>query len=251
VIVAVIPARAGSKGVPRKNVKLVAGHPLIAYSIMAARGTSSIDRVVVSTDSAEIAEVSRHYGAEVPFLRPAALAGDNSPDREFVVHAIDWFTQHDRVPELLVHLRPTTPLRDPALIDEAISLLLAQPEATSLRSAHEAPESPYKWFIRDAAGYFQPMLSTDGRSVIDLPRQLAPKVYIPDGYVDVLRTEVAVRSATIHGPNILAYISPRCVEVDTLEDLHHLEYRISRDGSPLLDVLNAHCAVGTLNREQQ
>jgi CMP-N,N'-diacetyllegionaminic acid synthase len=249
VIVALVPARAGSKNVPRKNIKLLAGHPLVAYSIIAARNTARIDRVVVSTDCPEIAEISRRYGAEVPFLRPPALAADHSPDRDFVLHALEWFQHNDRLPDLVVHLRPTTPLRDPVLIDEAISVLLAEPEATSLRSAHEAPESPFKWFSRDAGGYFQPLFSEKGRSVIDLPRQLVPKAYVPDGYVDVVRTDVALRMDTIHGPKILAYVSPRCVEIDTLEDHDFLEYRLRQSGNPLLDLLNTYCAAGKAQPE--
>src|SRR5207248_1516291 len=124
--------------------------PLIAYSIAVAKISSRIDRVVVSTDSEEIAEISRLYGAEVPFLRPQVFAGDVSPDREFVIHALEWF-QHNEgaVPDYLVHLRPTTPLRDPKLVDDAILATISNSEATSMRSAHKAPESPFKWFTRN------------------------------------------------------------------------------------------------------
>ena len=106
-IYAIIPARGGSKGVPRKNIRLVGGHPLIAYSIVAARQCRRIDRVIVSTDSPEIADIARAYGAEAPFLRPPELAQDASGDIDFIRHALDWFQQHDHAePEMLVHLRP-------------------------------------------------------------------------------------------------------------------------------------------------
>ena len=137
-VFAIIPARGGSKGVPKKNIRPLAGYPLIAYSIAAARLCSRIDRVIVSTDSEQIAELSRKYGAEVPFMRSPALAGNLSTDREFVIHALEWFGKNEAaVPDYLVHLRPTTPLRDPTLIDEAIAALMSDPEATSLRSGHE------------------------------------------------------------------------------------------------------------------
>src|SRR5438445_794845 len=109
-IVGIIPARGGSKGVPGKNIRLLAGYPLISYSIVAGRLASAIDQVIVSTDSEEIAEVSRRYEADVPFMRPREFASDSSPDRDFVLHALGWFSTHGiPLPDYLVHLRPTTP----------------------------------------------------------------------------------------------------------------------------------------------
>lgn len=238
---AIIPARGGSKGVPKKNIRPLAGYALIAYSIAAAQLCSRIDRVIVSTDSEHIAELSRKYGAEVPFLRPAALAGDLSPDREFVMHALEWFQQNAGVvPDYLVHLRPTTPLRNPTLIDEAIAAITSNPEATSLRSGHEAPESPLKWFRRDEQGYFHGFNPDDpSPGYSNLPRQSFPKVYIPDGYVDVLQTSFVLNSDDIHGDRMMGYVSPVCHEVDTIEDFDFLEFEIGRKGSPLLQFLRA------------
>jgi N-acylneuraminate cytidylyltransferase len=240
-IYAIIPARGGSKGIPKKNIKLLAGYPLITYSIAAARLSSKISRIIVSTDSQEIGEISRYFGAEVPFLRPAEFSSDNSPDREFLLHAIDCFAKNERtIPEYLVHLRPTTPLRDPNLLGEAISLILSDSKATSLRSGHEAPESPFKWFTRDEGGYFHGMNPKDARpGYSNLPRQTFPIVYIPDGYVDVLRVSFVLNSDEIHGPHIIGYVSPRCVEVDTLEDFEYLEYQIKKKGHPLFDFLKS------------
>ena len=240
-IYAIIPARGGSKGVPKKNIRPLAGYPLIAYSIAAAKLCSRIDRIIVSTDSEEIAELSRKYGAEVPFMRPAELAGDLSPDRDFVMHALEWFKENEgAVPDYLVHLRPTTPLRDPALIDEAIAAFMSNPEATSLRSGHEAPESPFKWFMRDEQGYFYGFNPDDPRpGHTNLPRQLFPTVYIPDGYVDVLRTSFVLNSHDIHGNRIMGYVSPMCHEVDSLESLEFLEFHLEKRGSPLLEFLNS------------
>lgn len=241
-ITAIIPARGGSKGVPGKNIKLLAGYPLISYSIIAGTLSSKIDRVVVSTDSEEIAGISRAFGADIPFLRPAEFATDTSPDRDFVIHALDWFKNSESsAPEFLVHLRPTTPLRDPKLVDEAIVATLANAEATSCRSGHEAPESPYKWFIKNESGYFLgfgPGNSDPGYS--NLPRQLMPTVYIPDGYVDVLRTSFVLASDNIHGERMMGYVSPPCIEVDTDEDFEFLEFNLRKHGSPLLDFLKTH-----------
>src|SRR5438105_933427 len=114
--IAIIPARGGSKGVPKKNLLPIGGYPLLAYSIAAARACPEIDRVILSTDSPELAEMGRQYGAEVPFMRPAELAQDNSPDRDYILHAIEWQKLHEStVADIIVQLRPTTPLRDPGL----------------------------------------------------------------------------------------------------------------------------------------
>jgi CMP-N,N'-diacetyllegionaminic acid synthase len=240
-IYGIIPARGGSKGVPKKNIRPLAGYPLIAYSISAAKLCPRIDRIIVSTDSEEIAEIGRRYGAEVPFMRPAGLASDRSSDRDFVMHALGWFNQHENsVPEYLVHLRPTTPLRDPVLVADAIDALVSNPEATSLRSGHEAPESPFKWFLRDGKGYFCGFNPGDPRpGYSNLPRQSFPVVYVPDGYVDVLRTAFVLNSDDIHGKLIMGYVSPMCQEIDTLEDWEFLEFQLTKQNSLLLDSLKS------------
>jgi N-acylneuraminate cytidylyltransferase len=241
-IYAVVPARGGSKGVPKKNIKPLAGFPLIAYSIAAGHMSRLIERVIVSTDSLEIAEVARKYGAETPFLRPAELAQDNSRDRDFVIHLLHWLKENEgRVPDYLVHLRPTTPFRDPAIVDDAILTLLADAAATSLRSAHEAPETPFKWFTKNAQGYFQTFAAADAPpGLANWPRQMLPKVFIPDGYVDVLKTAYVLAAEEIHGDRIVGYITPACSEVDTPEDFAYLEFEAGRTACKVLDYLRAH-----------
>ena len=143
--VALIPARAGSERVPQKNVRPLAGHPLIAYAIATAQQAGVFQRVLCSTDSEEIAEIARWYGAEVPFLRPAEFARDESPDIDVFRHLLCFMRNAgEPLPELLVHLRPTGPVRRVALIDQAIEKILADPEADSLRSvsANRARISP-------------------------------------------------------------------------------------------------------------
>jgi len=238
-VIAIIPARSGSKGVIGKNVCLLAGYPLVAYSIVAAKMTKTIGRVIVSTDSEEIAEICKKFGAEVPFLRPAEYSGDQSQDIEFVLHAIDWFQNNEKaVPEYLVHLRPTTPLRAPHIIDVAIRKIYDDREASSLRSGHPAAESPFKWFQMSEKGYFKGIRPQDSNEDLNLPRQAFPQVYIPDGYVDVLKTSFIRKTGIMYGERMLGFISPICKEVDTIEDFEHLEYEIKRKDSPLLDYLN-------------
>lgn len=237
--IAIIPARGGSKGVPKKNIALLGGYPLIAYSIAAAKLSTSIDRTIVSTDSPEIAEIGKSFGAEIPFLRPAALSKDTSSDLDFVLHAINWLETHERkIPQYIVHLRPTTPLRDPKIIDNAINLILKSPQATSLRSGHPASESPFKWFLLNSQGYFQGISSKYSTEYINKPRQSFPQVFIPDGYVDVLKTLFIKETNILHGENMLGFISPPCHEIDSREDFKYLEFELLNKPSILLNYLN-------------
>jgi N-acylneuraminate cytidylyltransferase len=242
---ALIPARGGSKGVPGKNIRSLLGHPLVAYSIAAARMSEKIDRVIVSTDSEEIAEIARRYGADVPFLRPREFAQDRSPDRDFVLHALAWLQAHDpdAMPDLIVNLRPTTPLRAPPTIDAAITTFAQRGDGSSLRSSHRASESPYKWFRTDADGFYRPLVGDD-LGLSELPRQVLEEVFVPNGYVDVLRSAHIQSSPSLYGERILSFITPACREVDTLDDLAYLEFeaeRAGRDGLALLAYLSRFC----------
>src|SRR5512143_240464 len=121
-VLAIIPARGGSKGIPRKNIRMFAGHPLIAYSIEAGLSARSVTRVIVSTDDEEIASVARQFGAETPFLRPAEFAQDNSVDLPLFQHALKWLDEHEGYhPQVVLQLRPTSPLRPRMLVDRAVS----------------------------------------------------------------------------------------------------------------------------------
>jgi len=237
--IAYIPVRGGSKGVPKKNIHPLGGYPLIAYTIAAAKLSKHISRIIVSTDSEEIAEIAVLYGAEVPFIRPAEYAQDLSPDRGHFLHAMNWFKENEgEVPEYWVHLRATTPLRDPHVLDEAIQKILKDSESTSLRSGHPAPESPCKWFKRDNRGYFIGNCPEDKRpEYYNLPRQLFPPVYIPDGYVDIMKASYVLNSDNLNGSKMIGFSSPHCYEVDTLEELEMIEFQLKKKGSPLLDYL--------------
>jgi len=230
----IIPARGGSKGVPKKNTKLLGGYPLIAYSVVAARLCSEMERVVVSTDSAEIADISKHYGAEVPFMRPPELAQDTSLDIDFIRHALDWFQDHEgSEPELLVQLRPTTPLRDPAVIDSAIQAIRTNDEATSLRSVHQLSEPPQKMMgIQD--GFLVGLFPGDPRpEYYNLPRQTFPPAYHPNGYVDIVRTSFLRSGGGLYGPRVFAFVTPVAVEVDGPEEFEYLDYLIGKKGHPI------------------
>jgi len=239
-IVAIIPARGGSKGIPKKNIKLLCGYPLIAYSIVAARLSKKIERVILSTDSEEIAQAGLFYGAEVPFLRPPEFALDNSPDIDFIRHAIKWFdVEEGLIPAYFVLLRPTTPLRLPEIIDSAIDEIMRREEATSLRSGHLASESPVKWFIKNSEGYFMSMVPGYTNDELNNPRQSFPSVYIPDGYVDVVKPAFVIKSGLLFGEKMIGFESPFCYEVDSQEDFEFLEFELRRKGHILLQHLKS------------
>ena len=237
-IIAIIPARGGSKGVPGKNIKKLEGYPLIAYSIVACRLAKNIDRVIVSTDSTEIAEIAESFGAEVPFMRPAELAQDNSSDLEFIEHAINWFENNDGMtPEYLVHIRPTTPLREPELIDSAILKIIENPDATSLRSVHEVRESPYK-LLGINNDFLEGLFPDDPRpEYYNLPRQNFPPVYQPNGYVDIIKSETVLKSKTLHGPKILSFLTQDVGEIDTIDDFNYIEYMFQKKHYEIYDYL--------------
>ena len=236
--IAIIPARSGSKGIPNKNIKLLGGIPLFAFSIMAAKRMKGVDRIIVSTDSKEYADLANSFGAETPFLRPAEISGDKSTDYELFTHLLNWFTLNENYePEYIIHLRPTTPLRDPLKMTEALELFEKDKSiASSLRSGHLAPESPFKWFLKDDENYFKGLTTDLTAQKVNLPRQSFPPVYVPDGYIDILKSKVILNSGTLHGDKMIVFESPYCVEVDTIDDFNYLEYQIDKHGSSILNL---------------
>jgi CMP-N,N'-diacetyllegionaminic acid synthase len=232
--VAIIPARSGSKSLVDKNIKKLSGHPLIAYSIVAAKMSKLIDRVVVSTNSQKYANIAEKYGAEVPFIRPDEYSTDISTDRDFLVHAMNWFNEKENcVPEYWVHLRPTTPLRNVEVVDNAINAIMQDVGATSLRSGHKAPESPLKWFTRDG-DYFKGFVNGED---YNLPKELFEQVYIPDGYIDIVKSSFVINSQEVHGHKMIGFESPVCTEVDSVEEFDYIQYQLDKNGSELLDYL--------------
>ena len=234
-IIAIIPARAGSKSLVDKNIKYLSGHPLIAYSIAAAKLSKKIDRVIVSTDSQKYTEIAKQYGAEVPFIRPDKISIDTAIDRDFLIHAMNWFKENESsVPEYWVHLRPTTPLRSIEIIDNAINEIMQDNNATSLRSGHKAPESPLKWFVKSNY-YFRGLV--DGEDY-NLPKEAFEQVYIPDGFVDVVKSSFVMNNKEIHGDRMIGFESPVCTEVDSVEEFEYIQYQLDKNGSELLNYLN-------------
>jgi CMP-N,N'-diacetyllegionaminic acid synthase len=228
--VALIPARAGSVRVPGKNVAPLAGHPLIAYPIAAARESGRFDAIIVSTDSEEIADVARRYGADVPALRPAAMAGANSPDIEWVRHALagtDW--------ELFSILRPTSPFRTGATIRRAWDRLHAVPDADSIRAVRPVREHPGKMW-RIAGDMMVPLLPQPPGEVPTHSRQTASlePVYVQDSSLEIAWTRI-VAGGEIAGARVVPFF-PEGLEgfsIDYPDELATAE-RLARENPALL-----------------
>lgn len=241
-VVALVQARGGSKGVPGKNIRLLAGYPLIAWSVIACKLAESVDRCIISTDDAEIAEVARHYGAEVPFMRPSEFATDDATDFPLIKHALEWMSENEHhVPEFIVQIRPTTPLREPSVLDEAVGALRAAPEASGLRSVFEMSETAWKAF-EIKGGYIDSLanrLPGINPEAANLPRQALPATYIGQGYVDILRSSVVLSEGKTYGDRVLGFISPDCGEVDVETDFRKLEFFKEDFGKTVFDYLVA------------
>lgn len=234
-VLAIIPARGGSKGIPRKNIRNFAGHPLIAYSIAAALQARRVTRVIVSTDDPEIAEVARTYGAEVPFLRPAELAQDTTLDLPVFQHALAWLTANEAyAPDVVVQLRPTSPIRPVGLVDEAVRILLEHPEADSVRGVVPAGQNPHKmWRIDLQTGQMKNLLDVPGvPEPYNAPRQVLPPVYWQTGHIDVIRPITILEKNSMSGDVILpVMIDPRyTVDIDSLSDWTRAEWLVYHGG---------------------
>ncbi len=222
-IVALVPARSGSKGIPHKNIMDFRGKPLLAHSIEHGLTSSYIEDVFVSTDSALYAEIAVSYGASVPFLRPPEYAEDLSTDFMVFDHFVSFLRQKAiPLPDVLVQLRPTYPTRKVETLDAAIAYFLEHyEEADSLRSVAEAPETPYKMW-RKSGLYLEPILTIDGfPEAYNSPRQALPKIYLQNACIDIVKTKTLTEKRSMSGDKILMFeMAPEEVhDIDTNRDL--------------------------------
>ncbi len=228
-IYAFIPARSGSKSIPDKNVKFLQGKPLIAYSILCAKSVSEIDRVLVSTDSEWYKEIAEKYGAEVPCLRPKAISGDDSEDIEWVQHLLRFLDTTEAIlPEYIIHLRPTSPLRQKQIISKAIQFIKQHPESTALRSVVEMNQSIYKHFEIENGYLKSAKTGSFDLDKANRPRHLYPTTYDANGYVDILKTSHIIETGKVHGNKVLSFLVPYITDIDTVKDLEYARYEIER-----------------------
>jgi N-acylneuraminate cytidylyltransferase len=230
-VLALVTARGGSKGLIGKNLYPFLGRSLIEWSIEAAHNAKTVSRVVVSTDDSAIAAVAKAAGAEVPFMRPQELAMDRTLDLPVFQHALKWLKENEGYrPELVVHLRPTSPFRPQGLIDSGVDLLVQNPDADSVRSVCIPHNNPYKmWRIEN--GRMKPLLSADISEPYNQPRQLLPTVYWQVGALDVCRPGV-IEGGSMSGKVILPKImeTAHAVDIDDIHSLRMAEDTCSRLG---------------------
>jgi YrbI family 3-deoxy-D-manno-octulosonate 8-phosphate phosphatase len=230
-ILVLIPARGGSKSIPRKNIRLFAGYPLLAYSIAAGLQAKTMTRVIVSTDDDEIAAIANRYKAETPFMRPKELAQDNTTDLPVFIHALDWLLHHEGYqPEVVVQLRPTSPIRPPSLVDDAVHLLLTNPVADSVRGVVSSGQNPYKMWNINNQGQLVPLLQLPGISEpYNAPRQSLPPTYWQTGHIDAFRVSALRLKNSLSGDIILPLvIDPSyMVDIDSERDWQRAEWLIS------------------------
>jgi N-acylneuraminate cytidylyltransferase len=206
--VALIPARSGSKRVAGKNVRTLGGHPLLAYTIAAARAAGSFTRVIVSTDSEEYAAIARHYGAEVPFLRPAALAGDVSPDIEWVEFTLTTLTGAGERPDSFSILRPTNPFRQPSTIQRAFRQFVDDRAADSLRAVEKCRQHPGKmWVVRGRR--MTPLLpfANDRQPWHSNQYQALPEIYVQNASLEMAWSRVVFEGRTIAGDVVAPFLT--------------------------------------------
>jgi len=231
-VLGLIPARGGSKSMPRKNIQMLAGHPLIAYSIAAGLTAGMIGRLIVTTDDEEIAAVARSYGAEVPFLRPSRLAQDDTPDLPVVQQALEWLGENENYhPQIIVQLRPTSPLRPSRLVDQGIGVLVEHPDADSARAVIPSSQNPFKMWRSADDGRIVPLLQDGFHEPYNMPRQLLPKTFWQTGHLDVIRVETVLLKHSLTGDRVFPIlVDPAyAVDIDAPQDLGRAE-AILREG---------------------
>ncbi len=238
-IVALIPARSGSERVSDKNIREFAGHPLLAYSVAAALDSGIIDAVILSTDAEEYARIGRHYGAEVPFLRPPEMATDTSPDIEFVEYTLGRLREAGRAFDCFSILRPTSPFRKPETIRKAWSQFLAEDGVDSLRAVEKCSEHPGKMWIVNGRRMV-PLLPMSNPVQPWHSSQYAalPAVYVQNASLEIAWTRVVDETRTIAGTVIMPFFTEgdEGLDVNTEKDWWHAEHLLASGAAKLPEV---------------
>ena len=232
-IYTVIPARGGSKSIPRKNIKIVQGYPLIKYSIDYSIESNLISKTVVSTDDDEIAKISKNLGASVPFIRPSELAEDDTEDFPVIEHALNELESiYSEIIDIIVLLRPTSPLRPPKLIERGLELLAKNPSASSVRAVTLASQHPFRQWMQEG-DYIKGFSMTEKNpEPFNKPRQILPQVYFQTGDIELIKRET-IKNGSVSGSKVLPLIiEPSDVfDIDNLQDLKKAEEKFEKEHS--------------------
>jgi CMP-N-acetylneuraminic acid synthetase len=222
-VCAIIPARSGSKSIKDKNIRLLNGKPMLAYSIEHALNSKTIDRVIVSTDSRKYAQIAKEFGAEVPFLRPNDISGDSSLDIEVFKHALLFLKEkEDYLPDIVVHLRPTYPIRNVIDIDNIVEIIKSNPDLDSVRCITPSKEIAYKMWYKADNNILRPLL-TDIKEAYNMPRQSLPKIYYQNASIDVVCSSVILEKNSMSGDAVYGYEMNHFFDIDTEEDFIRAE----------------------------
>ena len=229
-VLGLIPARGGSKTIPRKNILPLGGFPLISYSIAAGLQAQRINRLILSTDDPEIAQVGKEYGAEIPFMRPEKYAQDDTLDFPVFYHALQWLEEHEGYrPDIVVQLRPTSPFRRVKQINQAVKTLSDQPQADSIRTVCRPFQDPYKMWHINRDGYMEPILDHEFDEPYNMPRQKLPEVFWQTGYVDAAWSKTITEKRSMTGDLILPLVidAGDFVDIDSEADWKRAERMLS------------------------
>jgi CMP-N-acetylneuraminic acid synthetase len=228
-IISIIPARSGSKRVKNKNIKKLMGLPLLAHTVIHSLNSKLISRTIVSTDSKKYANIAQNYGAEVPFLRPDNISGDRSTDLECFKHCLSFLKKNENyVPDIIVHLRITYPIREKNIIDNCIKLFLKKKNYHSLRTISKSEDPIEKmWYKRKDNSIFNPLTkNTENHSVSD---QSLPQSYHQNNCVNLLRVKNTILKNKIAGTKILGYEMQHNFDIDYPEDLKKIKQYLAKN----------------------
>ncbi len=222
-IITIIPARGGSKSLPKKNILLLNGKPLLSHSIDYSLKSKLVSSTVVSTDMTEIADIAKQSGASVPFLRPNELARDDTRDYPVIRHALDFFESQGHIFDFYILLRPTSPLRPPGLIEEAFEIFKNNIKASSVRSMAKIKEHPYRAWKQDTDGSVSGFIETKPEPY-NIPRQELPELFFQTGDIEVVRRET-ILSGSISGDSVYPLIIKHedMIDIDSKSDLDRAE----------------------------
>ena len=223
-IVALIPARSGSKGIKDKNIKKLAGIPLIGWAINSCKKSKLISKIIVSTDSIQYSKIAYKFGADQVIIRPKNISGDNSSDYEFVRHAINKIKFNF---DLIAHIRPTTPLREKGLIDRAIKIFYNE-KSDALRSVHEMSETAYKSFEIVGKNIKPLKFINFTLEKLNNARQKFPNTYVGNGVIDIYKKKFILKNKKLYGNKVRAFITPYAFEIDNLNDFKIIKKIISK-----------------------
>lgn len=232
-VLALIPARSGSKSIPHKNIMSIFGKPMLAYSIEHAKNSKYVNRIIVSTDSEYYAQIAKEHGAEVPFIRPAEISADDSKDIDVFIHALEYLSSKENYkPDIIVHLRPTYPVRNSEDIDNMIKILMDDQNLDSVRSITENPEPVFKMWFRDEDGKIKPVVTIkDNPEAYNTPRQYLPKSYIQNACIDVTRYDTIMNKNSMTGSEIHGYVMNEFHDIDYFSQVDSAKKKIALNGN--------------------